>query len=205
MGQLYQPTEANYESLLANVISDLSLLTAEVMSTLPQFRSKSCVEFEAHHVLQRVIESVVQNRTYWQVSFRVIIDPSLQSIQDPLQRQRSRQRAIACGIAHNIAQLTTKGRGQPSDDMMASSTAVGPSDIPLAGTVEKRKLSVEEIAIAKRWVHEQKRIAFARSLSLSRFSSGFHMFKISLLPQPSTWLSVTPRSQRVTSKNTAVI
>jgi hypothetical protein len=172
LGQLYQPTEANYEALLANVISDLSLLTAEVMSTLPQFWSKSRVEFGAHRVLQRVIESLVQNRTYWQVSLRVIIDPSLQSIQDPLQRQRSRQRAIVCGIAHNIVQLTAKGRGQPSDTMMASSTTIGLSNTPLAGTVEKRRLSMEEIAIAKRWVHEQKRIAFARSLSLSHFFPG---------------------------------
>ena len=196
LGRLYQPTEENYEALLANVISDLSLLTAEVMSTLPQFRSKSCVEFEAHRVLQRVVESVVQNRTYWQVSLRVIIDPSLQSIRDPLQRQRSRQRAIACGIAHNIAQRTAKGRGYPSD-MMASSTVLGSSGTPLAGTVEMRRPSVEEIAIAKRWVHEQKRIAFARSLSSSHFSSGFHMFKIFFFfSQTSTGLPamVTPRS-----------
>ena len=64
--QPHQPTEADYQALLANITSETSVLNAETMGILPRFSHTSGRELEAHHVPQHVIAFVEQNRVHLQ-------------------------------------------------------------------------------------------------------------------------------------------
>jgi hypothetical protein len=58
----HEPTEADYQALLANTISESSLMTFEAMSILPRFWNVGHAELEAHGVPQRLIGLIEQNR-----------------------------------------------------------------------------------------------------------------------------------------------
>ncbi|KAI0297271.1 hypothetical protein B0F90DRAFT_1740642 [Multifurca ochricompacta] len=64
--QPYQPTEADYQSLLANIPSDSPIVSPQAMSILPRFSHTSGAELEAHHVPQHVIKFVEQHREHLQ-------------------------------------------------------------------------------------------------------------------------------------------
>ena len=64
--QPHQPTEADYQALLANIASEASVMNAETMGILPRFSHTSGAELEAHHVPQHVITFVEQNREHLQ-------------------------------------------------------------------------------------------------------------------------------------------
>ena len=60
--QPHQPTEADYQALLASISSESPALTPEAMSILPRFSHTSGADLEAHRVPQHVIAFVEQNR-----------------------------------------------------------------------------------------------------------------------------------------------
>ena len=64
--QPHQPTEADYQALLASITSETSVINTETMSILPQFSHTSGAELEAHHVPQHIITFVEQNREHLQ-------------------------------------------------------------------------------------------------------------------------------------------
>ncbi|KAH9958560.1 hypothetical protein BC827DRAFT_554296 [Russula dissimulans] len=156
--QVHQPTESDYQVILTSITSDLSLLTSEVMSILPQFASTSCVEFEAHRVLSRVLSHVLRLRRQLHVYPQMIAIPSLEHIQNPQRRQRLQQSAIARSIAHGMAQIFRK-----SDDGESSMT-FGSVITASAGATQIRRPSVDEVAVAKVWVDEQKSMVFRSAL-----------------------------------------
>jgi hypothetical protein len=65
-GQPHQPTEADYQALLAGITLETSVMNTETMSILPRFSHTSGAELEAHHVPQHVITFVEQNREHLQ-------------------------------------------------------------------------------------------------------------------------------------------
>ena len=64
--QPHQPTEADYQALLAGITSETSVMNTETMSILPRFSHTSGAELEAHRVPQHVITFVEQNREHLQ-------------------------------------------------------------------------------------------------------------------------------------------
>ena len=62
----HQPTEADYQALLASVTSEPSTLNSDAMSILPRFSHTSGADLEAHRVPQHVIAFVEQNREHLQ-------------------------------------------------------------------------------------------------------------------------------------------
>jgi len=66
--QPHQPTEADYQALLASIISEPFAM--KTMSILPRFSRTSGAELEAHHVPQHVITFVEQNREQLQRAAR---------------------------------------------------------------------------------------------------------------------------------------
>jgi hypothetical protein len=60
--QPHQPTEANYQALLASISSESPAITPEAMSILPRFSHTSGADLEAHRVPQHIIAFVEQNR-----------------------------------------------------------------------------------------------------------------------------------------------
>jgi hypothetical protein len=61
--QVHQPTEADYQALLASIPSESSIMmTSDAMSILPRFSHTSGADLEAHRVPQHVIAFVEQNR-----------------------------------------------------------------------------------------------------------------------------------------------
>ena len=60
--QSNQPTEADYQALLASISSESPAITPEAMSILPRFSHASGASLEAHRVPQHVIGFVEQNR-----------------------------------------------------------------------------------------------------------------------------------------------
>jgi hypothetical protein len=77
--------------------------------------------------------------------------------------------------------------------MISNSTGFGLTITPLAGTMIMQRPSAEELTAAKRWVDEQKKIAFARSWSYS-VQVGSAFLKCSFLPQTAMGLPTIPRS-----------
>lgn len=61
-----QPTEADYEALLANVPSEASPLTSEALRLLPRFSRTASADLEAKGVARHVIMFVEQNREHLQ-------------------------------------------------------------------------------------------------------------------------------------------
>ena len=64
--QPHQPTEADYQVLLASITSETSVINTETMSILPWFSHTSGAELEVYHVPQYVITFVEQNREHLQ-------------------------------------------------------------------------------------------------------------------------------------------
>jgi hypothetical protein len=62
--QRQQPTEADYQELLASITVEAPLLTTETIIILTRFSYTSRAELEAHHVPQHVITFVERNREY---------------------------------------------------------------------------------------------------------------------------------------------
>ncbi|KAH8981615.1 hypothetical protein EDB86DRAFT_2975264 [Lactarius hatsudake] len=60
--QPHQPTDADYQALLANIPSDASAMTAEMMSILPRFSHTSGAELEGRRVPPHVVAFVEQHR-----------------------------------------------------------------------------------------------------------------------------------------------
>jgi hypothetical protein len=110
-------------------------MTSEAMSILPRFFRSSALDLEAHRVPQFVIAFVEQNREH-------------------LQRAAQDQNGFRAGLA------STKG---PSLNPAAVNSATPGSVLtqPM-GAMQMRRPTQEEYAIAKRWVDEQKRLAFSR-------------------------------------------
>ncbi|KAI9512946.1 hypothetical protein F5148DRAFT_559685 [Russula earlei] len=163
--QSRQPTETDYQALLASITSDLSLLTSEVMSLLPQFASTSCVEFEAHEILDHVIEFIWQERQRVRLGAPKTFNSSTQSIQTPQQRQRSRQVAKEYSVAQDIVKFTSSGQliGGASSKTFAPVLAASAS----ASTAQIRRATADEISAAKLWVDEQKIIALKRAFDVN--------------------------------------
>jgi len=159
--QAHQPTESDYQAILTGITSDLSLLTSEVMSILPQFASTSCVEFKVQDVLQRVLSHVLHLRQHLRLYPQLMVIPALEHIQNPQQRQQLQQNAMARSIAHGMAQVTSLGK---LDDT-ASSMAFGPVFTASVGAMQIRRPTADEVAVAKIWVDEQKVMAFRSGLS----------------------------------------
>lgn len=64
--QPHQPTEADYQALLASITSGTSVMNTDTMSILPRFSHTSGADLEARHVPQNVITFVEQNREHLQ-------------------------------------------------------------------------------------------------------------------------------------------
>ncbi|KAI9440238.1 hypothetical protein BJY52DRAFT_131749 [Lactarius psammicola] len=60
--QPHQPTDADYQALLASIPSGSSVMTADAMSILPRFSHTSGAELEAHHVPSHIVAFVEQHR-----------------------------------------------------------------------------------------------------------------------------------------------
>ncbi|KAH9057865.1 hypothetical protein EDB87DRAFT_1628606 [Lactarius vividus] len=235
--QPHQPTDADYQALLASIPSDASTMPPEAMSILPRFSHTSGPELEAHRVPPHIVAFVEQQRENLQraaqdqngfragltstknlppdnrtqinpaSAFQGMARPPPQPIPNHhTQLQMSRQPpAQPQGGKPNTlqpTQLTNNGgmlaRPSTAQSMGASSmssmgtqiTGAGPNggaqgqsgsmSAPLtqggmnvtasssiltqpAGTIPMRRPTPEELASAKRWVDEQRRIAFNHS------------------------------------------
>ena len=64
--QPHQPTEADYQALLASFTPETAVMNTKTMSILPRFSHTSGAELEARHVPQQVITFVEQNREHLQ-------------------------------------------------------------------------------------------------------------------------------------------
>ncbi|KAH9029865.1 hypothetical protein EDB85DRAFT_1891902 [Lactarius pseudohatsudake] len=62
----HQPTDADYQALLATIPSDSSVMTAEAMSLLPLFSHASRADLEAHRVPSPIVAFVEQHRDHLQ-------------------------------------------------------------------------------------------------------------------------------------------
>ncbi|KAN0138915.1 hypothetical protein V8E53_003303 [Lactarius tabidus] len=60
--QPHQPTEVDYQMLLANILQDSSAVTPEAISILPRFSHMSGTELEAHRVPSHIVAFVEQHR-----------------------------------------------------------------------------------------------------------------------------------------------
>ncbi len=60
--QPHQPTDADYQALLASIPSDSSVITAEAISILPLFSHASRANLEAHRVPSPIVAFVEQHR-----------------------------------------------------------------------------------------------------------------------------------------------
>jgi len=162
--QAHQPTESDYQVILTGITSDLSLLTSEVMSILPQFANTSCVEFEVQDVLLRVLLHVSHLRQHWRLNPQLTVMPALEHIQNPQQRQRLQQSAMARSVAHGMAQVMSFGK---SDNNRANSMTFDPAFTASAGTTPIRLPTADEVAIAKVWVDDRKMLAFRSALDVN--------------------------------------
>jgi len=64
--QPHQPTEAEYQALLASISLESPAITPKAMSILPQFLHMSVADLEAHCVPQHIVGFVEQNREQFQ-------------------------------------------------------------------------------------------------------------------------------------------
>ena len=64
--QPHQPTDADYQALLASIPQDSSAMTPEAMSILPRFSHTSGADLEAHRVPSHIVAFVEQHRDHLQ-------------------------------------------------------------------------------------------------------------------------------------------
>ena len=155
--QPHQPTEADYQALLASISSESPALTPEAMSILPRFSHASVANLEAHRIPQHVIAFIEQNRV---------------TLQRAAQDQRE-YRANASNIAMGVQMATSSAGAQNQGGVMSvpmnpagmDSIASGSALPQSVGSMQIRKPTPEEAMAAKRWVDEQKRMIFSRGQS----------------------------------------
>ena len=228
--QPHQPTEADYQALLASISSESPGITPEAMSILPRFSHTSGADLDSHRVPQHVIAFVEQNREQLQRAaqdqsgFRAGITSTknapldhraqvnevsgLQTMARPPQaiaahQQLQMQRQvpiqgqgkpnplqssqlfnpaggppmrpptaqstnapnISMGAQNGGAQNHGGGMSVPMNPAGVNSIASGSVLPQSAGSMQIRRPTVEEIMAAKRWVDEQKKVAFSRGQS----------------------------------------
>jgi hypothetical protein len=79
-----QPTEADYQALLASITSEPLLTNVQMMCIIPRFSHTSGAELEAHHVPPHVIAFVEQHRVHLQ---RAILDNGFRSDFKPVRSE----------------------------------------------------------------------------------------------------------------------
>ena len=227
----YQPTEADYQALLASISPESPIMTPETMSILPRFSDACVAELAANRVPEHIIAFVEQNRGHLkraaqdQNGYRAglittrnttfdnrtqvnqgsalptmacpppryqeyrslqpqtmvqgtIVYPHFQpSIAQPMDVSnvllRGAQIRTSSGEAQNQGGVMSK----PMNPDGVNSVTSGPIIYHSAGPIQIRKPTPEEVIAAKRWVDEQKKIAFSRGrssrLQPSAFLTGF--------------------------------
>jgi len=167
--QPHQPTEADYQALLASISSESPAITPEAMSILPRFSHASGASLEAHRVPQHVIGFVEQNREQLQRArqdqnwFRVGNAPLDRRAQvnevSGLQTMAAQIMMAACsGGAQNQGGVMSAPMNPAGVNGIASGSVLPQT----AGSMQIRTLTQEEIMNAKRWVDEQKKVALSR-------------------------------------------
>ena len=224
----YQPTEADFQALLATIPPGSPIMTPETMRILPRFSDACVAELAANRVPQHIIAFVEQNRGHLRraaqdqngylagliTTKNTTIDnrarvnqgsalptmacpPSGYQEHQALQRQTMVQGTtvfphVRSSIERPMdvfnvqlrgAQISTSsGEAQNQGGVMyepmnpegMNSATSGPVIYHSAGPIQIRKPTPEQVIVAKRWVDEQKKIAFSRGRSSSRLQpSGF--------------------------------
>ncbi|KAI9434182.1 hypothetical protein H4582DRAFT_1981117 [Lactarius indigo] len=129
--QTHQPTDADYQALLASIPSDSSVMTAEAMGLLPLFSHASRADLEAHRVPSPIVAFVEKHRDHLQRAAQdqngplrttesppLTYPPQQQSVQSrtlpPLSEDRFKelltQFANATGIRPNYRDFVIDGR-----------------------------------------------------------------------------------------------
>jgi hypothetical protein len=175
--QPHQPTEADYQALLASITSETSVMNTETMSILPLFSHTSGAELEAHHVPQHVITFAEQNREHLkraaqdQNGFRAGLTstpldsltqvnhaPALQAFARPQQfilGHQQPQELQRQGGAQNHAMPVSTNPAAMNGVLSSSIFTQAPSVLQI------RRLTQEDLIAAKRWIDERKRMAFS--------------------------------------------
>ena len=182
--QPHQPTEADYQALLASIPSESSIMmTSDAMSILPRFSHTSGADLDAHRVPQHVIVFVEQNRVNLQRAlqdqsgFRAGLtstNPGHQQLQQ-LQRQalvqgQGKSNSLQPGqLLGTQISSSSDGAQNQGRVMFIPMNAAGVNGVisrsvlpQSAGVMQIRRPTPEEVMAAKRWVDEQKKMAFSR-------------------------------------------
>jgi len=233
--QPHQPTEADYQALLASISSESPAITPEAMSILPRFSHAPGADLEAHRVPQHVIGFIEQNREQLQRAaqdqsgFRAGIPSTKNASLDhraqvnevsglqtmawfnPLQpgqlfnppmRPPTAQSTNASNMSMGAQMATSSSGAQNQGGVM--SVPMNPAGVngiasgsvlpQPAGSMQMRTPTQDDVMNAKRWVDEQKKVAFSRG------QSGSLQFFTRLTQFPSTprlrrgrWLSDNSR------------
>jgi len=206
--QLHQPTEVDYQALLASIPLESSLVTSKARSILTPFWHTPYAELEAHRVPQYFTSTKntpLDNRTQvdqgstlqtkarppqlipgrqqpQQLQRQALVQGQRKS--NPLQlgqlfstavgppiRPSTAQSANESSISSMGAQIITssggaqnQGRAMTVPINPASVNSVPSSSVlpQSAGPMQIWRPTVEEVMTAKRWVDEQKKVAFSR-------------------------------------------
>jgi hypothetical protein len=175
-----QPTEADYQALLASITSEPLLTNVQMMCIIPRFSHTSGAELEAHHVPPHVIAFLEQHRVHFQRSdFKpirseplnnhtqvnhaspIIHQMSFGGLQySNLQLQQSQRQGPVQGLgkpsALPPAQLFYSG---PPPTSPVSTKPAAMNGVP-SGLIVRRPTQ-EDFINAKRRVDEMKREAFS--------------------------------------------
>ena len=185
-----QPTEADYQALLASITSEPLLTNVQMMCILSRFSHTSGAELEAHHVPPHVIAFLEQHRVHFQRSdFKsirsepldnhtqvnhaspIIHQMSFGGLQHSnLQLQQSQQQGSVQGLgkpsALPPAQLLYSGPPVPPPTSPVSTKPAAMNGVPSGliltqSTGAVRRPTQEDLINAKRRVDEMKREAFS--------------------------------------------
>lgn len=179
LGLPRQPTDVDYQVLLASIPPDSPAMTLEAISILERFSCTSGADLEAHRVPSHVVAFMEQHRDHLQHASSksklfTLRRTQLNSGVGLLSLPSATQSMSASGTFSMGPQITgvgSNGGAQSQPIPMSapltqdSADGVAPSPIltQSAGAVPLRWPKTEEVTPARRWVEEQKRIAFNHS------------------------------------------
>ena len=178
----HQPTEADYQALSTSITSETFVLNAETMSILPRFSHTSGAELWAHHVPQHIITFVEQNREHLQ---RAAQDQNgfragrTSTKNAPLNSQLFNSGPLvppSTAQTMNASSMESMGPQIPGSNSSSGVQKQGgtvpvsmspaamnsfTSGSTLTQPASTKQVRREDLAPAKRWVGERKRMAFS--------------------------------------------
>jgi hypothetical protein len=183
--QAHQPTEVNYQAHLASIPSESSLMTSKYFTSTKQMPLDNRTQVDQGSTFQAMAQppQLIPGHQQPQQSQRQALvqgqrkSTLLQSGQlfstavGPPILPSTAQSANESSISSMGAQINTSGGGaqnqgramivpmNPASVNSVSSSSVIPQS---AGPMQIWKPTVEEVMTAKRWVDEQKKVAFSR-------------------------------------------